>query len=299
MMEKLSLTGLLIFILNLCAVPTMAQQGEIVIFTEHIDDQILPDTTDPFIAGIDMNFNGFDDISTVTVDIDHGDGSSDNLVLMQDDANYWSIEENLADVTSLTTLLHGTWTVTIDASVGASSANSTSTFMVDTSTIQETDYLAPPTNLSPANGDVGVLQDANISWTAPTGGSSADVLVADVYSGETGSQEAMTLNNSLLITDESWSPPENLSAGFNELSIFYINFFDETKISTIDVTNGTINWLNTLQEEFGVSLWPDNKPLFTLEADTIVGFTVVPEPGTSALLIGLSVLSLTTRRQAA
>jgi len=107
----------------------------------------------------------------------------------------------------------------------------------------------------------------------------------------------MIFESGLSVTDESWNPPVDLTPGFNELALYYINVLDPAKISEIAVISGTFGWSNLLQEEFGVSIWPDNKPLVTLEGVTRLGFTV-PEPG-SVVLLGLGLLSVMTRRKVA
>lgn len=192
-------------------------------------------------------------------------------------------------------MFHGDWTVTIDASIASSSADSVSGFTVDTSMVQGSDYLATPIVLNPTNGDQDVPPNVVFTWTAPTGGSEATALIVDVE-GDGEFQEAISLNGDLQITDQTWDPPADISLGPYEFFVNYINLLDETKVSTI-ITNGNINWLNPLEVEFGEPLlWPNNKALFTLEATTFVDFVVVPEPGTAVLLIMLAMTMGRIRR---
>jgi hypothetical protein len=203
---------------------------------------------------------------------------------------FWENSDDMvfADLASMKTALDGEWTIEI---IGSSP--STSSFTVDAASLTDGDFFPAVTNLSPANGAVGVDSGTNLSWTDPTGPSTPFVLGAWVDTDFGGDQEVINLEGGIAVDATAWQPAELLQDGLNEFGVFYADV-DASFITPISVSSGSISWSSP---DFSPSGYPTDRPLLALGSESIVSFTV-PEPS-SALVwpAALGTLALLARRR--
>jgi hypothetical protein len=207
-------------------------------------------------------------------------------------------EPDYADLAALQAAVNGTWTVTV-----AGTTPSTSTFKLDAAALVQGDFLAVPTNMSPAHGTTGVSSTATLSWSDNTGVTVPYALAVE-YDGDAGFDEALSVLDlgilDIPITATSWQPSNPMPVGPIEYGVFYADVdlpVLATTISALQVTSGSITWGAA---GFAPAGYPAATPFLVLGAESIVVFTV-PEPTaaplTASVLVMLSVLA--RRRRAA
>jgi hypothetical protein len=245
-----------------------------------IDDFFYPGKQFSLWFELELDVTGIGGV-TATV------GGSEYLMELYD--GYWETDEIVFDdLAAMKTAAAGEWTIDI-----AGSSPSESTFTLDAASFSDSDFFATATNLSPAEGAVGVASDTLLSWTDPTGEMTPYVLVASVGNDFGGDQEVMNLEGQIETDATSWQPAEALQNGFNEFGVFYGDA-NSSFITALSVSSGAITWSSHAAAPDG---YPASTPLLALGSETIVSFTV-PEPSPElARAAALSALALLARRR--
>ena len=195
------------------------------------------------------------------------------LELEQEDSTTWFSDVLFADLTAVTTMLHGTWEIVI-----AAADLSTTTFTLDASLLKESDFFATTTGVCPPNDSTDVQPDVVFSWIDPTVGvkPGPDLLGVCVEGPSGIVQEDDSLTGTLTITDTSWSPPMGLEAGTNSFSVGYLRFASFVEQFLMDalltVTSGSIKWGDS---PFAPPGYPVTTPFVVLGSTTHVDFEVI------------------------
>jgi hypothetical protein len=267
------------------AVSAGAQNTMLVVPTR-ADDTFTPAAA--FLLGVEVILGDAAAVDVTAVTVAFGSTLLD--LETESEVGEWEAEPDFASFAAMKSEITGTWTITI---VGGTLA-STTTFTFTTTSLDDGDFFATPTDLSPADGATGVAVDAGLSWSDPTGLSTPDALVVRVE-GPTTDQEANSLADPMdpefiAVDATMWGPSDDLESGMLEFSVFYADA-DDSFVSTMNVTAGTIAWV---PPDFFQS-YPTNKPFLALSSETIVAFTV-PEPSSTTLaLAALGTLALLAR----
>jgi hypothetical protein len=175
----------------------------------------------------------------------------------------WDEEVDFLDLASLRAAMDGEWTISIS---GPSSSEST--FTIDAGGLQEADFYDTPTDLFPADGASGVPPDVTFSWSDPTGDATADILSVSVEGfDKKAEQEDDNIFGTLDIADTTWDPPVDLSDGFNEWSVIYLDIDDAQLVTPLVVQEGKIAWTDSPYTPKG---YPAMTPLLILGSETIV-----------------------------
>jgi hypothetical protein len=186
----------------------------------------------------------------------------------------WGAEIFFADFASLQTATNGAWTVSVSGP-----SPGTLTFNFDTSGLTAMSFFDPATNVSPANGAMGVPLDTNFSWTPPAGGTGADVVNVNVESSTGGGSQDELLDP---MTATMWNPAMDIGAGAHEWTVGYYTIGNPALITGLMSTGLTWSQAPDLPPSV---MWPtDGTPFFALGGETTVEFNNVPEPGSAALL---------------
>ena len=219
-----------------------------------------PETTSTIFAELSLTLDNSDQISTVTLNINGTDYS------VPFDFDRWELEFEFLDLGAAKTTLDGLWTITI---VGVTS--SVSTFDFDAASLQESDFYAVPTNLSPAEGAEGVSTGVTLMWDDPTGAATPFVLGVNVGRNfGSGEQEALSIDGEIAVDATSWTPPVILGPGFNEFSVFYADT-GEFFVTDIDATGQPIVWSNSPFAPMG---YPSPRALVALGSEAETQFNV-------------------------
>jgi hypothetical protein len=271
-------------LISLC-LSSAAMAASVVLVLLRSDDSLNPSA--PFQASIDVDLSDVTEVTGVTVTI----GSTPYL-LGDFGGGVWGNEVGFvfASLAAMQTALNGEWTIDIGGTY-----SSTSTFTLTTTSLVEGDFYPTATDLFPADGATGVPADTAISWTDPTGPITPYALHVGVESNEGGLwQEALSLlPGEISVTATTWQPPSALSAGSNESEVTYVDV-DETLVTIpLVVTSGSITWSAS---DFAPSGYPAATPLILMGSQTVVQFTVLPEPsGPAAAGAALGTLLLLAR----
>ena len=232
------------------------------------DDFLAPSY--PFTFGIEISVP--DVLGITAVDVSVAGGGS--VALHSDDPGRWSHDARYADLAAMQADVDGTWTVNISGTDPSSSS-----FTLQANLLEDADFFATATGLNPPNSAVGVSPGSVVSWVPPAGGASADGLFVRV-DGNSIYQDDNSVLGGLSTSDTSWAPPQPLASGQNEYSVGYYNI-DDSFITALSVLSGSIIWGAS---EFVPTSYASQTPLLALGSETIVSFTVAPEPNSLFLL---------------
>ena len=245
---------------------------------------------DYFALEIEVSVPDVPGITAVDVAI-AGGGS---FALNSEGSGSWFRETSYADLATMQADVDGTWTVNISGTDPSSSS-----FTLQAGLLQDSDWFATATGLSPPNGSTGVSASSTVSWVPPTGGASADGLFLDVDGNNNNYQGNDSVLGTLSTSDTSWTPPQALGIGPNDFKVGYYNL-DSAFITPLNVLFGSVNWGDSPYAPAGYAL---QTPLLALGSETVVSFDVVPEPGSLALLacggLGSLIWQLRMRRRLA
>ncbi len=223
------------------------------------DDFIFPG--DDFMLEIFVAIPGVSGAASVTVSSTGGISA----ILDSGDNIYWFWDGGFVDLATMKPALDGDWTITIQGD-----SPSTSTFIFNADALLDSDFFATPTDVFPLHGSANVPPDVIFSWSDPTGPETPDALFVFV-GNEMDEQYDDSIFGTLDITDTSWDPPLDLSAGFNEFGVIYANIDAADLVSPLTVTSGSIVWGNS---PFAPGGYPPSTPLLVLGSQTVVGFDV-------------------------
>jgi hypothetical protein len=267
-----------------------AMAASVLLILLRSDDYLHPSAS--FQASFDVDLSDVTEVTGVTVTI----GSTPYLLGNFDGGGLWTNDGDIvfADLTAMQTALDGEWTIDVE---GASP--STSTFTLTTTSLVEADFYPTASDLSPANGATGVPADTAISWTDPTGPSTPYALHLGVGSDEGGLwQEALSLiPGEISLTATTWQPPSAISAGLTESEVTYVDVDPTLVTIPLAVTSGSIIWSDS---DLAPSGYPAATPLILMGSETLVQFTVLPEPSgavTAGPALGTLLLLARLRRR--
>ena len=232
------------------------------------DDFLAPSY--PFAFGIEISVP--DVVGITAIDVAVSGGGS--FALHSDDPGRWSHDARYADLAAMQADFDGAWTINISGTDPSSSS-----FTLQANLLQDSDFFATATGLNPPNGAVGVSPNSIVSWVPPASGASADGLFVRV-DGNSIYQDDNSVLGGLSTSDTSWGPPQPLASGQNEYSVGYYNI-DDSFITALSVLSGSIIWGAS---EFVPTSYASQTPLLALGSETIVSFTVAPEPNSLFLL---------------
>ena len=266
--------------------------SSLLVIIGRIDDFAYP--SQQFSLGLVVRI-GLPGVTGVGVQTTQG-GASYTLAQEYTGSTEWNLPDDLTFATlgDVKAALDGEWVVTTSGSGAVSSSH----FTLDAASLVEGHFFATPGSLSPAQGAVDVPAGTGVSWTDPTGTTVPYVLIVQVETVDPFSlQEAMSLVGDIDVGATSWQPPLSLGAGLNELSVFYAADPLPSLVTTITTDTGAIVWISP--DESPPS-YPDQTPLLALASESVVEFTVVPEPAAAALqLAAFAALGAIARRRGA
>jgi hypothetical protein len=265
-----------------CVASELVATNSAAVVISRLDDFLYPEAE--FGVEFELGLGG-GGVTAVTVtvggteyDLEDWDGSWEN----DDDIVF-------ADLAAMQTALDGVWTIeTFGSSPG------TSTFTLYAATLTDDDFFPTPTNLSPANGEVGVDPGTSFSWTDPTGPATPYLLGVGTDTDHGDDQEVISLEGGIAVGATTWQPAQPLQNGLNESWVFYA----DANASFISALSGSITLSS---HEFAPEGYPADRPLLALASETIVSFTV-PEPSLElarAAALGTLTLLIRGRRRRA
>jgi hypothetical protein len=261
-----------------CVASELVATNSAAVVISRLDDFLYPEAE--FGVEFELGLGG-GGVTAVTVtvggteyDLEDWDGSWEN----DDDIVF-------ADLAAMQTALDGVWTIeTFGSSPG------TSTFTLNAATLTDDDFFPTPTNLSPANGEVGVDPGTSFSWTDPTEPATPYLLGVGTDTDHGGDQEVISLEGGIAVGATTWQPAQPLQNGLNESWVFYA----DANASFISALSGSITLSS---HEFAPEGYPADRPLLALASETIVSFTV-PEPSLELVqAAALGTLALLIRRR--
>ena len=198
----------------------------------------------------------------------------------------WHTQAGYADLPTMSTALDGAWTITISGDTPSSSS-----FSLDGSSLQQSEFFQTATGLSPASGAINVPANTSLSWVAPPNGANGYWVFVNI-DGNNNWQDDDSVSGSLSPIATSWPPPTSLSLGFNGFTVGYYNV-DAAWITALTVNSGSMLWGDSPYSPDG---YPAQTSLLALGSETTVGFDVVPEPP-SSVLMALGVIAIVFARR--
>lgn len=226
-----------------------------------IDDYRAP--SDQFSASIEVSLPDVSGVSAVSISTSGGLFSLD-----PEESGTWHLRTRYADLPTMQGDLDGQWTISVSGA-----QPSTSTFNLQASALENTDFFPTAAGLNPAHGSSGVSAGSLLSWSQPPGAESALGLFVNVDS-QNNFQDDNSLFGTLSISDEQWQPSLPLSPGENQFTVSYY-VVDSSFISALVVNSGSITWGDS---PFAPPGYPAQTPLLPLGAETTIAFNAVPEP---------------------